>query len=162
TRSTAQNLPGGLPLLELDDPAVAAELAGQDGGGLPAVAGARGPAVRRSPPGSTGRGQGGGVAGRGAAVGGGQAGARVLGGCASASLSFDVSVFEIFGTLTAGGSIEIMPNLLALTSGPWCGSMISGVPTALEHVLAAPGTAARAAVVALCGEALTGQVVAAI
>ena len=55
-----------------------------------------------------------------------------------------------------------MPNLLALTSGPWCGSMISAVPTALAQVLATPGTAAQAAVVALCGEALTGQVVAAI
>jgi acyl-CoA synthetase (AMP-forming)/AMP-acid ligase II/acyl carrier protein len=84
---------------------------------------------------------------------------RVL---AATSLSFDVSVFEIFGTLTAGGSIQIVPNLLELTSGPWRGSMISAVPTALAHVLAAPGTAARAAVVALCGEALTGPVVAAI
>ncbi len=45
---------------------------------------------------------------------------------------------------------------------PWRGSMISAVPTALAHVLASPGTAAQAAVVALCGEALSGQVVAAI
>ena len=37
--------------------------------------------------------------------------------------------------------------------------MISAVPTALAHVLASPGTAAQAPVVALCGEALTGQVV---
>jgi amino acid adenylation domain-containing protein len=78
---------------------------------------------------------------------------------ASASLSFDVSVFELFTPLTVGGSIEIVPNLLSLTSGPWRGSMISAVPTALAHVLASPGTAARAPVVALCGEALTGQVV---
>ena len=82
--------------------------------------------------------------------------AKVL---ASTSLSFDVSVFELFTPLTAGGSIEIVPNLLALTFGPWRGSMISAVPTALAHVLASPGTAARAPVVALCGEALTGQVV---
>ncbi|MGH3200437.1 MAG: non-ribosomal peptide synthetase, partial [Streptosporangiaceae bacterium] len=85
--------------------------------------------------------------------------ARVL---ASTSLSFDVSVFEIFAPLTAGGCIEIVPNLLALTSGPWRGSMISAVPTALAQVLASPRTAARAPVVALCGEALTGQVVAVI
>jgi acyl-CoA synthetase (AMP-forming)/AMP-acid ligase II/acyl carrier protein len=84
---------------------------------------------------------------------------RVL---ASTSLSFDVSVFEVFGTLSAGGCIEIVPNLLALASGPWQGSMISAVPTALAQVLATPGTAALAGVVALCGEALTGQVVAAI
>jgi acyl-coenzyme A synthetase/AMP-(fatty) acid ligase/acyl carrier protein len=82
--------------------------------------------------------------------------ARVL---ASTSLSFDVSVFEIFAPLTAGGCIEVVPNLLALTSGPWRGSMISAVPTALAQVLASPGTAARAPVVALCGEAVTGQVV---
>ena len=82
--------------------------------------------------------------------------AKVL---ASTSLSFDVSVFELFTPLTAGGSIEIVPNLLALTFGPWRGSMISAVPTALAHVLASPGTAAQAPVVALCGEALTGQVV---
>jgi len=66
------------------------------------------------------------------------------------------------GTLTAGGSIEIVSNLLTLTSGPWHGSMISAGPTALAHVLASPGTAARAAVVALAGEAVTGQVVTAI
>jgi amino acid adenylation domain-containing protein len=84
---------------------------------------------------------------------------RVL---ASTSLSFDVSVFEIFAPLTAGGCIEIVPNLLALTSGPWRGSMISAVPTALAQVLAAPGTAARAPVAALCGEAVTRQVVAVI
>ncbi len=85
--------------------------------------------------------------------------AKVL---ASTSLSFDVSVFEMFAPLTAGGCIEIVPNLLALTSGPWHGSLISAVPTALAQVLAAPGTAARAPVVALCGEALTGPVAAAI
>jgi non-ribosomal peptide synthetase component E (peptide arylation enzyme)/acyl carrier protein len=88
---------------------------------------------------------------------------RVL---ASTSLSFDVSVFEIFGTLTAGGCLEVVPNLLALagrgTAGPWQGSLISAVPSALAQVLATPGVRARAQVAALCGEALTGQVVAAI
>jgi glyine---[glycyl-carrier protein] ligase len=84
---------------------------------------------------------------------------RVL---ASTSLSFDVSVFETFAPLTCGGCIEIVPNLLALTLGPWQGSLISAVPTALAQVLATPGTAAQAGVVALCGEALTAQVVAAI
>ena len=48
---------------------------------------------------------------------------RVLG---STSLSFDVSVFEIFGPLTAGGCIEVVPNLLALakrgTAGPGRGA----------------------------------------
>ena len=44
---------------------------------------------------------------------------RVL---AATSLSFDVSVFEIFAPLTAGGCIEIVPDLLALTAGPWRGN----------------------------------------
>jgi acyl-coenzyme A synthetase/AMP-(fatty) acid ligase len=88
---------------------------------------------------------------------------RVL---ASTSLSFDVSVFEVFGTLTAGGCLELVPNVLALAersaAGPWRGSLISAVPSALAQVLAMPGVRAQAQVVALCGEALTGQVVDAI
>jgi acyl-CoA synthetase (AMP-forming)/AMP-acid ligase II/acyl carrier protein len=88
---------------------------------------------------------------------------RVL---ASTSLSFDVSVFEMFGTLGAGGCLEMVPNLLALAergaAGPWQGSLISAVPSALAQVLATPGVSAHARVMALCGEALTGPVVAAI
>jgi acyl-CoA synthetase (AMP-forming)/AMP-acid ligase II/acyl carrier protein len=88
---------------------------------------------------------------------------RVL---ASTSLSFDVSVFEMFGTLCAGGCLEVVPNLLALAdrgaAGPWQGSLISAVPSALAQVLAIPGVSAHAQVAALCGEALTGPVVAAI
>ncbi len=84
----------------------------------------------------------------------------------STSLSFDVSVFEVFGTLTSGGCLEVVPNLLALAerggAGPWRGSLISAVPSALAQVLATPGAAAQAEVVALCGEALTGPVVEAI
>jgi nonribosomal peptide synthetase DhbF len=77
-----------------------------------------------------------------------------------------VSVFEIFGTLTAGGCLEIVPNLLALaergTAGPWRGSLISAVPSALAQVLATERVGAQAMVAALCGEALTGPVVEAI
>jgi acyl-CoA synthetase (AMP-forming)/AMP-acid ligase II/acyl carrier protein len=72
----------------------------------------------------------------------------------------------MFGTLTAGGCLEVVPNLLALAergdAGPWRGSLISAVPSALAQVLATPGVRAQAAVAALCGEALTGPVVAAI
>ena len=167
TAGVAAALPGGLPVLVLDDPATAAGLAGLNGGAVPAAAGPRNAAYVIYTSGSTGRPKGVVIEHGRAAVVAGWAGSvfsaaelsRVL---ASTSLSFDVSVFEIFGTLTAGGSIQIVPNLLALTSGPWQGSMISAVPTALAHVLAAPGTAARAEVVALCGEAVTAPVVAAI
>ncbi|HLK02569.1 MAG TPA: amino acid adenylation domain-containing protein, partial [Streptosporangiaceae bacterium] len=167
TAGVAAGLPAGLPVLVLDDPATARELSGLDDQNAPGVAGHLNPAYVIYTSGSTGRPKGVVIDHGRAAVLARWAGSefpapqlsRVL---ASTSLSFDVSVFEIFGTLTTGGSIEIVPNLLALTSGPWHGSMISAVPTALAHVLASPGTAARAAVVAVCGEAVTAQVVAAI
>jgi amino acid adenylation domain-containing protein len=167
TATVAGALPGGLPLLLLDDPVMSRELAGLDGGNVPAVGGLESAAYVIYTSGSTGRPKGV-VIEHGRAVvfarwvGSEFSAAELSRVLASTSLSFDVSVFEIFGTLSAGGSIEIVPNLLALTSGPWRGSMISAVPTALAHVLASPDTAAGAAVVALCGEAVTGQVVAAI
>jgi amino acid adenylation domain-containing protein/non-ribosomal peptide synthase protein (TIGR01720 family) len=87
---------------------------------------------------------------------------RVL---ASTSLSFDVSVFEIFGPLTCGGSIEIVRDLLALadgTNGPWQGSLISAVPSALSEVLSVHGAGGRARTVVLAGEVLTARTAAAI
>jgi amino acid adenylation domain-containing protein len=165
TAGVAGTLPGELPVLVLDDPATVARLGGLDGQNLPVVADRRNAAYVIYTSGSTGRPKGvvieyGWAALFACWVGSEFSAAELSRVLASTSLSFDVSVFEIFGTLSAGGCIEIVSNLLALTSGPWRGSMISAVPTALAQVLASPGTAARAAVVALCGEALTGQVVA--
>ncbi len=162
--------PGGVPVLVLDDPATAAALAAQDGENLPVAAGPQDLAYVIYTSGSTGRPKGVMVEHAGvvslacwAADTFGAELSRVL---ASTSLSFDVSVFEIFGTLTAGGCLEVVPNLLALaergTDGPWRGTLISAVPSALAQVLAAPGMRADAAVAALCGEALTGPVVEAI
>ena len=167
TAGVAAGLPGGLPVLLLDDPVTAAMLAGLGGKNLPGAAGPRDVAYVIYTSGSTGRPKGVMVEHAGAvslacwaaAVFGAEL-SRVL---ASTSLSFDVSVFEIFGTLTAGGCLEVVPNLLALaergTAGPWQGTLISAVPSALAQVLAAPGVRATAQVAALCGEALTGQVV---
>ena len=171
TAPVAGALPGGLPLLVLDDPVTVAGLGGLGRGNVPAVAGPRDVAYVIYTSGSTGRPKGVMVEHAGAvslacwagAVFGASELSRVL---ASTSLSFDVSVFEMFGTLTAGGCLEVVPNLLALAergaAGPWRGSMISAVPSALAQVLATPGVRAQAAVAALCGEALTGPVVAAI
>jgi amino acid adenylation domain-containing protein len=167
TAAAAATLPARLPLLVLDDPATVQDLAGLDGNNVPAAASPRNAAYVIYTSGSTGRPKGvviehhslTDLASWVAVQFSAEELSHVL---ASTSLTFDVSVFEIIGTLTAGGSIEIVPNLLTLTSRPWRGSMISAVPTALTHVLASPGTAARAAVVALCGEAVTEQVVAAI
>jgi glyine---[glycyl-carrier protein] ligase len=88
--------------------------------------------------------------------------ARVL---ASTSLSFDVSVFEMFGPLVTGGSIEIVADLLALAdpaAAPWTGSLISGVPSAFYQLLDLPGDTPRAGTVAFAGEALTPSVLAAV
>ncbi len=171
TAAAAAGLPGGLPVVVVDDPATGAVLAGLGGGNVPAGAGPRDVAYVVYTSGSTGRPKGvvvehGGVVSlacwAAAAFPDGEL-SRVLG---STSLSFDVSVFEVFGTLTSGGCLEVVPDLLALAergaAGPWRGSLISAVPSALAQVLAAPGVRAGAVVAALCGEALTGQVVAAI
>ncbi|KOG51262.1 hypothetical protein ADK38_44665, partial [Streptomyces varsoviensis] len=68
--------------------------------------------------------------------------ARVV---ASTSLNFDVSVFEMFGPLLSGGSIEVVRDLLALADGSCSGAragIVSGVPSALAHIVA--GGALRA------------------
>jgi amino acid adenylation domain-containing protein len=171
TAAVAAALPGGLPVLMLDDPATLRELAGGPGGeNVPVVARPGDVAYVVYTSGSTGRPKGVVVEHAGvvslacwAADAFGAELSRVL---ASTSLSFDVSVFEIFGTLAAGGCLEVVPNLLALaergTAGPWRGTLISAVPSALAQVLAMPGVQADAQVAALCGEALTGPVVEAI
>ena len=88
---------------------------------------------------------------------------RVL---ASTSLSFDVSVFELFTPLVSGGSVEIVADLLALAdnggAGPWRGSLISAVPSALSQMLSVHGATASAGTVVLAGEALTAGAVTAI
>jgi amino acid adenylation domain-containing protein/non-ribosomal peptide synthase protein (TIGR01720 family) len=61
--------------------------------------------------------------------------AKVL---ASTSLNFDVSIFEIFAPLVAGGRVEILQNLLSL-GGPAQrnrrASLVSGVPSAFAVIL---------------------------
>ncbi len=172
TAAAGRDLPGRVPRVALDDPATITAMSGLADGNLaaaerPGQLSPSSPAYVIFTSGSTGRPKGVVIEHRGVAgllswaraeFGAGEL-SRVL---ASTSLSFDVSVFEIFAPLTAGGCIEIVPDLLALTSGPWTGSLISAVPTALAQVLAAPGTAATAGVVALCGEAVTGPVAAAV
>ncbi|WP_229791801.1 non-ribosomal peptide synthase/polyketide synthase [Micromonospora fulviviridis] len=168
----AAALPAGAPAtVLLDDPAVAAELAGLPAADLtdadrraPLLPGHRAYVIYTS--GSTGRPKGVVVEHR-TAVGllTWAAGAftreefsRVL---AATSLNFDVSVFELFGPLVSGGSIEVVPDLLALTdrSGAgWSASLISAVPSALSRVLG-DGVRASARTVVLAGEALTASAV---
>jgi len=84
--------------------------------------------------------------------------ARVLG---ATSLSFDVSVFEIFAPLACGGSVEIVRNLLDLADrpgDPWSGSLLTAVPSAIAQLLAMPEAPVRVGAVLLGGEALTPSV----
>ncbi|MEU6482645.1 amino acid adenylation domain-containing protein [Streptomyces sp. NPDC046887] len=76
---------------------------------------------------------------------------------ASTSLSFDVSVFEIFAPLLAGGRIEVVPDLLALAERPWSGTLVSGVPSVVAALLEA-GAHLECERLVLAGEALPEQV----
>ncbi|WP_328549963.1 non-ribosomal peptide synthetase [Streptomyces sp. NBC_00366] len=83
---------------------------------------------------------------------------RVL---AATSLSFDVSVFEILGPLLNGGSIEIVRDLLEIGErGGWQGTLVSGVPSVLDRLIADGAPDLRADHLVLAGEALTPQVAA--
>ncbi|MFE2085320.1 non-ribosomal peptide synthase/polyketide synthase [Streptomyces scopuliridis] len=71
----------------------------------------------------------------------------------STSLNFDVSVFELFGTLAAGGTVEVVRDVLALTEREsWSGSLVSAVPSAFAGVLGQE-TDVSADLVVLAGEA---------
>ncbi|MFH9044693.1 amino acid adenylation domain-containing protein [Streptomyces mutabilis] len=83
----------------------------------------------------------------------------------STSFTFDVSVFELFGPLVTGGSVELVPDLLALADaahGPWQVSLVSGVPSAFARILGRSAPELRPRTVVLAGEALTADAVAGI
>ncbi|GAA3544153.1 non-ribosomal peptide synthetase [Amycolatopsis ultiminotia] len=78
---------------------------------------------------------------------------RVL---AATSLTFDVSVFEIFGPLLCGGSLELVRDLLELPEQPhrsWEFDLVSGVPSVVDALLDEPSVPLRARSVVLAGEA---------
>ena len=61
------------------------------------------------------------------------AGSRVL---ACTSINFDVSVFEIFGALTRGASIDLVRDVLELTERQqWSGGVVHTVPSLFAEVL---------------------------
>ncbi|WP_435819379.1 amino acid adenylation domain-containing protein [Micromonospora violae] len=73
---------------------------------------------------------------------------------ASTSLSFDVSVVELFPALVTGGQVEVVPNLLHLLDHPFAGTLVSGVPSVLSALVAAPGLRLDTRWVLSAGEAL--------
>ena len=172
---TGRDLPGGTPQVALDDPAIVtavSRLADDDlaGAERAAALGPSSPAYVIYTSGSTGRPKGVVIEHR-SVVGllswaraefPAAELARVL---ASTSLSFDVSVFEIFAPLVCGGIVEIVSSLLTLADGlddPASGRMISGVPSAISQVMSTSEISVRAHAVVLAGEPLTPRALSAI
>nr|WSY54830.1 amino acid adenylation domain-containing protein [Streptomyces sp. NBC_00886] len=79
-------------------------------------------------------------------------GARVL---ASTSVAFDVSVFEIFATLTSGGCVEVVRDVLVLGEREsWSGSVVSTVPSVFAELLDQIEDRVRVETLVFAGEAL--------
>ncbi|MEV4617058.1 amino acid adenylation domain-containing protein, partial [Kitasatospora sp. NPDC049258] len=167
---------GAVPLVVLDDPATEALLAARPGaaptrGDRPAELLPEHPAYVIYTSGSTGRPKGvvvahrnvAGLAAWAAAELGPERLSHVL---AATSLNFDVSVFEMFGPLLSGGRIEIVRDVLALLEGGregtgdgarWSGSLLSGVPSALAHLVGQGRLELDTRMVALAGEGLSAH-----
>ena len=79
---------------------------------------------------------------------------------AGTSVNFDVSVFELFTTLSAGGTVEIARDVLVIGErGGWSGGVISTVPSVFAELLdQTPGTI-HAETVVFAGEALPAALV---
>ncbi|MCP2339296.1 non-ribosomal peptide synthetase [Actinomadura rupiterrae] len=81
-----------------------------------------------------------------------QEGTRLFAG---ASVNFDVSVFELFATLCAGGTVEIVRDVLALCARDgWSGGVLSAVPSAFAELLEQSEEAVKADAVVFAGEPL--------
>ncbi|WP_346115618.1 amino acid adenylation domain-containing protein, partial [Nonomuraea maheshkhaliensis] len=81
----------------------------------------------------------------------------------STSLTFDVSVFELFGPLVSGGCVEVVPDVLAVADASRDlrdVSLVSGVPSALAQVVGSGSLEVRPRTVVLAGEALSVDAVA--
>src|SRR5580658_404037 len=170
TGAAGRDLPGGARLVVLDDPAVAAAVAGLDGGDLDGGPGLADPAYVIYTSGSTGRPKGVVVEHRNVTdlvswVGVQFSAAERSRSLASTSLSFDFSVFEILAPLAWGGCVEVVRNVLALADrfgDPGCERMISGVPSAISHVLSTARVGVRARTVVVGGELFTARALAAV
>ncbi|WP_211367718.1 non-ribosomal peptide synthetase [Streptomyces sedi] len=163
---TGVEVPGVLERVELDDPAIVAELDNAPVGNAAREFSLMRAAYVIYTSGSTGRPKGVVVSHEGVAnlMGWVREGVgvelmrRVV---ASTSLSFDVSVFELFGPLVVGGSVWVVDDLLSLAERGWSASLVSGVPSAFSRVVEA-GVGGEADAVFLAGEALTARDVKAI
>ncbi|MGA5527095.1 amino acid adenylation domain-containing protein [Streptomyces pseudogriseolus] len=84
-------------------------------------------------------------------------GKRLLAGT---SVNFDVSVFEIFTTLAAGGVVEVVRDVLVLGERKdWSGSVVSTVPSAFAELVDGIAGRTRVETVVFAGEALPASLV---
>ncbi|MGX2997525.1 amino acid adenylation domain-containing protein [Streptomyces sp. JNUCC 64] len=82
---------------------------------------------------------------------------------AATSFSFDVSVAEVFGPLSTGGTVEVVNDLLALLDGEpprWSGGLLCAVPSVLGKLLSRSELRLSARALALGGEALPADLAA--
>ncbi|WP_165975404.1 non-ribosomal peptide synthetase [Actinomadura rubrisoli] len=85
------------------------------------------------------------------------AGTRMLAGT---SVNFDVSVFEIFTTLSVGGTVELSRDVLEIGERDgWSGGVISTVPSVFSELLDQVYGKVRADTVVFAGEALPASLV---
>ncbi|MEW2571441.1 condensation domain-containing protein, partial [Streptomyces sp. NPDC047070] len=79
---------------------------------------------------------------------------------AATSVNFDVSVFEVFTTLAAGGTVEIARDVLAVAErGGWQGGVVSTVPSVFSELLDQVAGKITADTVVFAGEALPAALV---
>jgi amino acid adenylation domain-containing protein len=85
--------------------------------------------------------------------------ADLAGVLAATSISFDLSVFEIFVPLAHGGTVILAENVLELPRLPAAGAvtLVNTVPSALAELLRAEGLPGGVRVVNLAGEALSRE-----
>ncbi|MFH8797516.1 amino acid adenylation domain-containing protein [Streptomyces sp. NPDC017941] len=78
----------------------------------------------------------------------------------STSIGFDVAAFELFSTLTTGGSVEIVRDVLALAErDAWDIDVISSVPSAFAELVDQLGDRVQPKSLVFAGEALTPSLV---
>ncbi|HEX6161346.1 MAG TPA: amino acid adenylation domain-containing protein, partial [Thermoanaerobaculia bacterium] len=78
---------------------------------------------------------------------------------ASTSICFDLSVYEIFVTLSNGGTVHLVPNALELLQRPLPVTLINTVPSAMEELVRANAIPASVQTINLAGEPLSTTLV---
>jgi len=87
--------------------------------------------------------------------------ADLSGVLAATSICFDLSIFEIFGTLLAGGTVIVADNALSLADLPARSevTLVNTVPSAAAELLRSAGIPTSVRTVSLAGEPLPEQTV---